>query len=229
MLTLAIDTSGQAGSVAVARPGELLAERSLDLRVHHGQSLVPEVDRVLQDLSLTPQSVELVSVVVGPGSFTGLRVGVVFAKTFAWAVGCRVVAVETFESIAAGIDPADGQELHLFADAQRGEVFSQIFVRHAERELAWIARGPIEILTTAAWAAALQAGSLVGGPGLVKHTALIPETARQVEAVAPQASVVAQIGLHKAAAGQSSDLWKLEPLYLRRTSAEVQWEALGRK
>jgi tRNA threonylcarbamoyladenosine biosynthesis protein TsaB len=228
MLTLAIDTSGLAGSVAVARRGELLAERQLDLRVHHGQSLVPEVHRLLGELALPPKAIELVSIVVGPGSFTGLRVGVVFAKTFAWATGCRITAVETFEAIAAGVSESVPRDLVLFADAQRGELLTQTYGR---LDASWSPQGPITVMKAVDWAQSLPPQALVGGPGLVKLRSLVPSTAVVLSdrSLHPRAAIVAELGLKKAAQGVFADTWGLEPLYLRRTSAEVQWEALGRK
>lgn len=228
MLTLAIDTSGLAGSVALARPGGFLAERQLDLGVHHGQSLVPEVHRLLSELAVPAGSIELVSVVVGPGSFTGLRVGVVFAKTFAWATGCRVTAVETFAAIAAGVTEPEATDLVLFADAQRGEVFTQTFQRSSEE---WACLGPVAVRKAVDWVQSLPPRVLVGGPGLAKLRNLVPSTAVALsdDALHPRAALVAELGLRQAARDQFADVLALEPLYLRRTSAEVQWEALGRK
>ena len=101
---LAVDTSGMCGTIALQRDGELLEERELEQsRRRHAQTLISEVQELLQDHELGSSTVEIVAVSHGPGSFTGLRVGIVFAKTFAYATGCSIVAVDTLQAVAESV------------------------------------------------------------------------------------------------------------------------------
>ncbi|MBC8113901.1 MAG: tRNA (adenosine(37)-N6)-threonylcarbamoyltransferase complex dimerization subunit type 1 TsaB, partial [Candidatus Saccharimonas sp.] len=101
MFVIGLDTSGLVGSVALLCDGELLGERSLgEAGRRHAQSLVLELHELLKSHGAKPRDVKAVAVSKGPGSFTGLRVGLVCAKTFAYATGCQFVAVNTFEAIA---------------------------------------------------------------------------------------------------------------------------------
>ncbi|MEX0712672.1 MAG: tRNA (adenosine(37)-N6)-threonylcarbamoyltransferase complex dimerization subunit type 1 TsaB, partial [Pirellulales bacterium] len=92
MRILALETSGKSGSVAVLRGDVLLAEEPLEPSQRSAQSLAPAMRQLLEAVAWTPRDVQLVAVTLGPGSFTGLRVGVTTAKTFAYAVGAVVVA-----------------------------------------------------------------------------------------------------------------------------------------
>ena len=104
MLVLGIDTSGLEGSVALVRDGNCLAETSLNqLGRRHAQSLILEIGTLLEKHECTPRDVDVVAVSRGPGSFTGLRVGMVCAKTFAYATGCKFIAVDTFAAIAENV------------------------------------------------------------------------------------------------------------------------------
>lgn len=102
MLTLGIDTSGLGGSIAIARDGNCLAERALSRTGRrHARTLVAELKALFDDTRLRPHDCNTVAVSIGPGSFTGLRVGVVCAKTFAYATRCTLVAVDTHLAVAA--------------------------------------------------------------------------------------------------------------------------------
>ncbi|NQV27288.1 MAG: tRNA (adenosine(37)-N6)-threonylcarbamoyltransferase complex dimerization subunit type 1 TsaB [Rhodopirellula sp.] len=93
---LAVDTSGMCGTLALRCGGELLEERELEqTRRRHAQTLISEVQELLQAHHLAAADVGIVAVSQGPGSFTGLRVGIVFAKTLAYVTGCPIVAVDT--------------------------------------------------------------------------------------------------------------------------------------
>lgn len=151
---LAIDTSSKLGSVAVQNGNRLLAEKSLDLGQQHAQSLVPGLRDLLTGCGLSLRSVTLVAVSIGPGSFTGLRVGVTVAKLLAYANAVPVIGVPTFLTIAEqtvneqtvnGAEVSDQtatadstvQALPKFvtviADAQRQELFVQRFAVHGDR------------------------------------------------------------------------------------------------
>jgi tRNA threonylcarbamoyl adenosine modification protein YeaZ len=99
MKTVAIDTSLSRGSVAALDDGRL-AVRWLEPAGEHARLLAAAIADAAAELGWRPADVDLVAVVRGPGSFTGLRVGVTTAKAFAWATGCRLLGISGFEAIA---------------------------------------------------------------------------------------------------------------------------------
>ncbi len=230
---LAVDTSGMCGTLALRRDGKLLEERELEQsRRRHAQTLISEVQDLLRTHQLTSADVGVVAVSHGPGSFTGLRVGIVFAKTFAFATGCSIVAVDTLQVVAeaaAGDEFAEISRLHVVSDAQREQLFVSEFRRVSNGW--WKAVGPIDIVDCEAWqsqAADLASAEFaVSGPGLVKVAADLLESVSQLpeEMWTPRAANVAAIAERLAAEGRFADAFELEPFYLRKSSAEEKREA----
>src|SRR6516225_1540671 len=97
---LIVETSGRVGQVALALGDRLLRERRLDETRRHARDLAPAVAELLNAESWTPRDVHGVVVGHGPGSYTGLRVGIMAAKVFAYATGAALIAVDTFAAIA---------------------------------------------------------------------------------------------------------------------------------
>lgn len=129
MYVLGIETSGLEGSIALLRDHECLGELWLNQHGRrHAQSLVFEIGELLQQHGLKPPDVDLVSVSRGPGSFTGLRVGMVCAKTFAYATGSRFISIDTFMAIANNV-PSTINRVHVIEDAQREDLFAAEYVR----------------------------------------------------------------------------------------------------
>ena len=218
-MLLALDTSGMAGSIALARDGVLLAERSLaQAGRRHARTLVAELASLFVECGSSPDQCEAIAISVGPGSFTGLRVGVVCAKTFAYATGCQLTPVDTFEAVATGV-PAEVDQVAVIDLAQRGELFVGEYHRTADR---WERVGEITIEPAEAWAAARRPELHVVGPGLARlRGSLFPEAAcLPVEYDTPQARHVATIGARQLRDGRTVDCWSLEPFYLRRSAAE---------
>ena len=216
MLTLGIETSGHAGSVALIRDGDVLVETSLELTGRrHARTLVTELQSLWARVGLRPAECEVVAVSIGPGSFTGLRVGVVCAKTFAYATGCRVVAVDTLETIAARA-PGDVHDVLSLVDAMRGDVFHGHYRRACDR---WVRSGGIGLSAWKTLAAPPDVGVALTGPALIAippdqwPAPRLPEHLWQ-----PTAAAVARIGEREALAGHTQDLWTLEPLYIRKSA-----------
>src|SRR5687768_12135976 len=107
MRILALETSGLSGEVALLEGERVIAEQWLDPGQRTARSLAPGMKQILQTAGWQPRDVQLVAVTIGPGSFTGLRVGVTAAKTLAYAVGCEVMGVDTLEVIAAQAPPKE--------------------------------------------------------------------------------------------------------------------------
>ncbi len=103
---LILETSGRIGQVGVASDGNLLAFRRLDEARRHARDLAPAVAELLSQQHWQPCDIHAVIVSQGPGSYTGLRVGIMSAKAFAYATGCALLAVETFSAIALQTPPA---------------------------------------------------------------------------------------------------------------------------
>jgi tRNA threonylcarbamoyladenosine biosynthesis protein TsaB len=171
--------------------------------------------------------VQLVATTVGPGSFTGLRVGVATAKVFAYAVGAEVLGIDTLETIAAAA-PANVTALQVVMDAQRGDVVVRPFARGgAGPDL--LPAGPQELLPADRWLARLVTGDVVSGPMLKRLLERLPQgvAALEAERWAPRAGWVAQLAARQYAAGRRDDLWRLAPVYVRRAAAEEKWDAKG--
>jgi len=220
---LLLETSGRVGQVAVAEGDVLRAARRLDEARRHARDLAPAVRDLLAAQGWRPADVHAVVVGRGPGSYTGLRVGVMSAKAFAYATGCALVALDTFAAIAAQA-PAEALRLDVLADAQQDRVYVQGFARAAPGgDL--LPATPLRIEPFADWLARREADAWVTGPGLRGHQQRLPAGARVMAAESwePQAESLLRLGLTRYRGGARDDVWALEPLYLRPSSAEENW------
>lgn len=222
MLLLGIETSGSVGGVALRENGVLLGERTLSNRGRrHAQALVAETADLFKAVGRTPAECQGVAVSVGPGSFTGLRIGVVFAKTFAYSVGCPVTAVETMQAIAEEA-PDDVTSLAVIADAQRGDLYVGRYLKSGQ---AWVREGSIAMHPALEWCRNVNPAETVAGPALERFEKDLSGRCRVLPGLrVPQVATICQIGERQWNAGQFADLWALEPYYLRRSSAEEQWD-----
>lgn len=225
MLLLAIESSGRPGGVALCRDGQCLEERPIpESGRRHAQTLVGEIQRLLKARGLHAGAIEAVAVSVGPGSFTGLRVGVTAAKTLAWAVGCPVVAVDTLQAIAEG-SPADVNAVHVVANAQRDELFAARYRRDATG--LFVADTNVEIVAADQWCAERTTGDVVSGPAatlvadrLAGRCRILEEWYRH-----PQASLVGRLAHRRLLSDPAGDdVHALEPFYLRKSAAEEKAE-----
>ena len=226
MRTIAIDTSHAAGSVA-ACDGAARTERPLGGAGEHARHLAAAITGAAADLGWTPADADLVAVVRGPGSFTGLRVGVATAKAIAWAGGGRLVGVSAFEVVAARAAPAAGwhdEPLAIAFDAGRGDVFAATAIPLAAG--GWrISAG--ELLPAERWIAALTPGSRTAGPALESLAARVVAAGHHVPPAAawfPSAATAAELGIAKAGSGMLDAPESLVPEYLRPSYAD---ERLG--
>ena len=220
---LALETTEALGSVAAMCDCNLLAQLTLDSRQRSAQSLLPAVKALLEQVGWRPNEVDLVAVTVGPGSFTGLRVGVTAAKTFAYAVEADILGVDTLEAIAAAA-PEEVNTLAVAVDAQRGDVVAALFRRGSD---GWFEpTAPAQLVSADAWLCGLPAGTCISGPALRKLSGRVPEglTVLDPQLWAPTADAVARLAARYYAAGRRDDLWTLVPRYCRRSAAEEKWE-----
>ena len=126
MLLLAFETSAKAASVALMEGGKLLGESYQNTGLTHSQTLMVMAQDLLKSCGKTPQQVEAVAVAAGPGSFTGIRIGVAAAKGFAWGKELPCYGVSTLEAMALNLGVYDGYVLPVM-DARRNQVYNALF------------------------------------------------------------------------------------------------------
>ncbi len=126
MKILAVESSAISASVAICEDEHLIGQTYQQTGLTHSQTLLPMVNSLLSSLSMNLDDIDLLAVAIGPGSFTGLRIGVSMVKGFAWAKNISCVACSTLESMAWNMSMIDG-DLCSVMDARRGQVYNARF------------------------------------------------------------------------------------------------------
>jgi tRNA threonylcarbamoyladenosine biosynthesis protein TsaB len=204
----------------VARDGVVLAEGVYREARSHTASLPMLVERVLREAGLTLEEVQGLAVSIGPGSFTGLRVGLALAKGIAFAGGLPLVGVSTLEALAWGVEAESGTTICAALDARKREVYAALFAPEATgpRRLT-----PDLALAPEALAARLpRPCTLVGDAGEV-YAAQLGARARLLPFAThhPRGGTIARLGGARLAAGATDDAGTLEPVYVRAPDAEL--------
>lgn len=202
---------------------DLAAEQLLPVDRRSAQTLLPTMAEVLKACHWRPSELDLICVTSGPGSFTGLRIGVTAAKTLAFAVGAQITAVHTLAALAAGVPHCTGR-LWAIMDAQRQELFAASFPEECdETTLEPVTR----ILSIDAWLLQLRAGDTVVGPPLAQLAQELPPEVTTVDAQLwqPQARVVGELGYKMFRQGHTTAPLQLVPNYYRKSAAEEKGAA----
>jgi tRNA threonylcarbamoyladenosine biosynthesis protein TsaB len=226
---LILETSSRIGQVALAVGETLRAVRRLDEARRHARDLAPALAEMLRGQGWRARDLNAVVVSRGPGSYTGLRVGIMSAKALAYATGCALIGIDTFAAVALQAPPQVGQ-LDVLADAQQAKVYVQRFARIGSGD-AWQPLTPLVIEPLTDWLARRASGlnpeepAWVSGPGLYVYGGQLPEAVPMVDAGRwdPQPDSLLHLGLARFKAGEHDDPWALEPHYLRPSAAEEQW------
>lgn len=221
MLTLAIETATIPGSVAVVLDDQLLASHLFGPAEQTAQWLAPTIKRLFSEIERSLANTELIGCTCGPGSFTGLRIGITTAKMLAYAIGCPAVTLNTLDVIAAqaAVDPH--HPLDVILAAHRKQLFVRSFrAQHG----AWQPTDETTICEATAWIQRVNQGGrrLVSGTGLDTvgdqlETNVCPVSFDQRS---PRAETVAELAMRRCNAGQVDDIWSLKPQYFRRSYAE---------
>ena len=227
MLILAFDCSSPTGSVAVLAGRQVLARKVLDPAQRSAKTLAPAIEHSLKTAGREPREVQLIATTVGPGSFTGLRVGVTMAKTLAYALNCDLVGLNTLDVLAAQVAGAEmrGETgiIHAVLDAQRKELFAgRYHSSKCEAEPPRRLDDGQTILTADAWLESLQPGDIVTGSGLIRWKDQLPPDVivAPPEFHEPDAVTIGGLALREHEAGRRDDLWTFSPLYIRPSYAD---------
>ncbi len=211
---LALDTSTDRATVVLWRFDGACFEAPPGVSRQHGRGLVGAVRDLILEAGLKPADLAAIGVGLGPGSFTGLRIGITAAKTLAYAVGCKLAGFDSLEAIALGAaETAD--RVAAVGDAQRGDLFVADFLRGLE----WTRLGPTRLERVDSWPASLEPGTCVIGPDLGRAEPSWPDGIIRVNEYPKGANLLA-LTCERIEAGEFLDPWFVEPSYVRRSAAE---------
>lgn len=224
MLVLGIETSTTQGGVAVVGEDHVLCETVLNVEVTHSERLLPAVDRALADARISLEALGGIAVSIGPGSFTGLRIGLSTAKGLAYATGLPLVGVPTLEAMAWAL-PAARWQVCPVLDARKQEVYAALF-RHEPAGLRRVtddaALAPEDLCRL------IRTPTLLLGDGLAPYAAVFRERlgdkmlSPPVASRGPRPACVAELGRQRLVRGERDAIESLVPRYLRPSEAELR-------
>ncbi|MEO2046792.1 MAG: tRNA (adenosine(37)-N6)-threonylcarbamoyltransferase complex dimerization subunit type 1 TsaB [Pirellulales bacterium] len=238
MRVLALETSGREGSIALLKglakgTHQLVDQVELADGQRTAESLLPAIGTLLDQAQWPPRSIQLVSVATGPGSFTGLRIGVTTAKTFAFATGAKLVGIHTLATLAraAQSSPDQSQPDHSLSNPQSdsGRLWAilnaqrqELFVAQFEQGCTDLQNPLTQIVSISTWLSQLQPGDTVVGPPMEKLSSQLPQGVKVLakNLWRPNAIAVGQLGIELALNSHQVQPMQLVPQYYRQSAAE---------
>jgi tRNA threonylcarbamoyladenosine biosynthesis protein TsaB len=229
MLVLAVDTSSISGSLAVLRDDQLLGVICTTGEENYSSRMFRQLEILLSELRLGLPAFDLYAVAAGPGSFTGLRVGLAAVKGWAEVHSKPIAAVSALEAVAVQ-SSAPGRWVAPVLDARRGQIFGALYERGTQTLRRYQDERVEKLSEFLAWLGAEFRENIEGGPAFISPTPtlLYLELEKSGFANSPvgQASpvlapLIGQLGLERARRGETVDALHLDANYLRRTDAEL--------
>lgn len=224
MKILAIDTSSFPASAAIAEDDVILGESIIRNKRKHSQNIMVMTERLFDDLELDISDIDIFAVTVGPGSFTGLRIGIATVRAFAQAAGKKCIGVNTLEGLAYNLAGSGAVAVPLL-DARSDEVFAAAYA-FMGTETAEI-QPPCVMRISECVERFGTEGVIYTGDGALKNAAYIKERGGIIAPCSHsevRASSVAALAAAKAARGEAAEYGSIRPLYLRRSQAEREYE-----
>lgn len=228
MLILAVDSSEDMGSVALAQDDRLLADYQFYTKMSLLQRLVPDIDHVLSDAGHKIGALDGIAVALGPGSFTGLRIGVTTAKTLAQSLGKPIVGIPTLDVLARGAAPTGAETICAMVHARAGEAYWALYDSMGDERVTHPAVGPVR---EAMEAAERRGGSVYFcGTGAVRSAEEIRHrfgsgalVCNHWAAYAKGAALL-ELASRRFREGLLDDPIALTPLYIRKPTPVVRLE-----
>lgn len=226
-MILALDTATLVSSVALVRDETLVAELTIQTKKTHSEMLMPHIEQVMALANAAKQDLSLIAVSIGPGSFTGLRIGLATAKALAYALNIPLIGIPTLEALAYNC-PIPGALLSPMLDAQKGNVYQALYTWNGNKLNELMPARVISFKTALTELAAETKPVVIMGEGAVMNRSAMNDLPNPVPAephvVMPRAASVALLGHKKFNNGYADDIMMLEPVYIRRSEAEELWE-----
>lgn len=224
MRSLAIETSGRVGAVALVEHGKVLAEQSFSHGLKHAAGLLPLIDGLMRPLDWKPADLRELYVSQGPGSFTGLRIGITLAKTLAFTTGAKIIPVPSLHVLAYN-GPPEATQVIVVLDAKRDQIFTARYERSGND---WIEREPAHLDSLTAMLARTIGPTHLIGEGIPYHTKFIPANVAGL-VITPEstwnarASIVATLGVRLASQNVFVAPDNFVPAYVRIPEAEEKY------
>ena len=219
MKIIGIETSGSIGSVCVCDSDTIVAQKTFGKASDHGKGIVSSLKSLFDEITWKPNDIDLIAVSIGPGSYTGLRVGVTCAKTLAYSLKKPVIAVPTLDVLAENVEN-NVNTLCPVMDAKRKSVYACIYVRadnEKKRTTDFLFISPKDLLEI------LPDHTFLFGDGIIPYREIFSQKnltlSPDVLGIA-SANNVAKLGLKRYEQGERCETETLEPLYLRKSEAE---------
>jgi tRNA threonylcarbamoyladenosine biosynthesis protein TsaB len=237
MRVLALDSTSQTGSVALVDEERIIAERLGDPNRPHAERLPTDLLLLIDAVGVPLSSIDLFAVAAGPGSFTGLRIGIATMQGFAVVERKPIVAVSALEAVAHAVagDVPEGTHVGVWIDAHRRDVFSAlyrvtaapVFTRERLIELDSPAVGNPSA-TFARWVERFGPPAVIAGDGAASYADRVDDAVRMV-AFPCLAGTVGLVGAARARAGEAVNAASVRPLYVRRPDAEIARDTSARQ
>lgn len=229
MKILAVDTSTSVAAVAVLDGSKLAGEYILDHKKNHSQKFMPMIDEVLKSLELKPADIDVFAAGTGPGSFTGLRIGVTTIKAMAYASKKPVVSIPTLDALAYNLYPF-AEFVCPIMDARNNQVYTAIYKQsgNGQTKLTEYLGVPISELVEILKGKNIKAAFL--GDAVEMHYDYLKKELGENCCFAPaglmtqKASSVAQLAMLRAASGELENSFDMVPFYLRKSQAEREYD-----
>ena len=237
MLALGIETATMTGGVALVNKERVISEYTLNVRTTHTARLMPAIDQILRDSSVDKSEIDGIAISMGPGSFTGLRIGMATAKGLALGLGIPLLGVPTLDALAWNI-PFAMYQICAMLDARKKEVYYSLF-RYAEAgehiDLPLQRLVPYQVVSPDELVKRIDEKTIFLGDAVDVYRDFVSEKLGELAIFAPdaqrlpRAATVAEMGLLKLKTGERLDLAAAEPIYIRPSDAELSLTARRKK
>ena len=227
MKVLALETATLAGSIAILDDVEgLIGEVKVSVKIAHSERLMPSIEWLLKASALSIKEIDAFAVSIGPGSFTGLRIGLSTVKGFAFATGKPVVPVRTLDAFAR-IVPFCSHLICPMLDARKNEVYAALYRWDNDmciKTMPETSIRPDELLKD------MNGPVVFMGEGARIYRKVISDILKTGAIFAsplqmsPSASTVAEIAVEMMKQGIAADPISLTPFYIRKSEAEINWQ-----
>ncbi len=220
---LLLETSSLNALVALGKGTSILSHKILGTAKKHVSDLAPTIATLLDENQIKANELDAIAVGIGPGSYTGLRIGVMSARTLAMVTGARLLGISTFQILAQKAFALRHRKVEIISDAQQDKIYAQTFIVTEDNETK---AGELEIVGCKEWAIKRESSYALSGPGLAK---VLPLLDLQSTTILETAGIIDQesfltLAIKKLMSQDSDNPLSLQPLYLRRSSAEEQWD-----